>query len=280
MPINEIENLKGAYDAPDDRDYIAEHLLGVETIELPKYVNLNVSSSHDQGRKWSCTAYALSHCVEIQNSLEFKPDKALVDPNEQWANQKLERGAARAEKMDTEGDSLQNALNTYIKYGLYNKNSVLPVEKFEATGYAKIAKTVDEFKKYLAKGYPIYTGSGYHCYPIVGYDDESEEFIAKNSYGDYWGSKKNGTFTLNYSEISGLFTPYIFFDKKDLKMIFKDVSENSPMASSIKFCLDNKIMNGYGTSENAVERLFMPNQAITRAEMSAVIERLYNLLKK
>lgn len=260
----------GAFDIPDDRDYLAIHVLGDNAAELPKSVNLDNTPSHNQGKTWACTAFALAHVVEGANTDEFKMF-AMVDPNEQWANQKFNAGPVRAATMDSEGDSLQNALYTYIKNGLYNKNPDIHVEKFKGTGYAKIENLTSDIKKWLSQGYRIYTGSGNHCFCLVGYNDDDKVFIAKNSYGIKWGKKKNGTFDIPYDDVGKLFTKYIIYDKKDIPMIFKDVSENSPMAKNIKRMLDLGIMRGYGVSENPMERSFMPNQPVTRAELAEVI---------
>ena len=54
-------------------------------------------------------------------------------------------------------------------------------------------------------------------------------------------------------------------------MITKDVSENSPMAGNIKRMINLGIMRGYGISDNPLERLFMPDKPITRAEAAEVL---------
>jgi hypothetical protein len=199
--------------------------------------------------------------MEIMNTIEFAM-QALADPEEQWANQKYERG--NPEYMEKEGDSLQNALNALLKYGLNNKSPDIKLDKFRITGYAKILNTNDDIKKWLARGYPVYTGAGRHCFCIVGYHDGLQAFQAKNSL-------KADPFDIKYDETGKLFSKYILHDKIDMSMLFKDVSENSPMASSIKRVADLGIMRGYGNSDNPLERLFMPDKALTRAEVCVII---------
>lgn len=275
--LDEIKDAHGAIDLPDVRDYSAVHLFGEPDVELPKSVNLNNVPSHNQDRTMHCTAYAITHCEEILNTIEHQM-QALADPEEQWANQKFERG--NPSFMEKEGDSLQNALNTLLKYGLNNKSTDIKVDKFKITGYAKIANNIDTVKRWLAKGYPIYTGSGNHCYALVGYHDGLQEFIAKNSYGPKWGKNGDGTFGVGYSEFSKLFSKYILYDVKDIPMIYQDVSENSPMAEAIKFCLKAGLMRGYGPSDIATERKFLPDQPVTRAELAQVINNLCTYLKQ
>lgn len=274
--LDEIKKFKGAYESPDDRDYIASHILGDPDIELPTSVNLDNVPSHSQGKTMHCTAYGVSHIVEIMNTKEFnKP--ALVDPEEQWANQKYDKGGN--ESMEDRGDSLRHALDVYIQKGLNNKSSEIPIPTYNADTYASVLKTAQDMKKWLARGFPVYTGSINHAFCVVGYDDTKKVFIAKNSFGAEWGKKKNGTFEINYDDVtSKLFTPYVIFDKKDIPMIFQDVSESSPMADDIKFCLDKGLVKGYGSDPDPKKRLFKPDQPVTRAEMASMMSKVYKAL--
>lgn len=277
MPINEaMESSGGAFDVPSEKDYQAIHLFGALQLDLPDRVNLNVSPSHNQGKSMHCTGYAATHYEEIMNTLEFHM-QALADPEEQFSNQKYQAGPVRAAEMDKEGDSLQNAMTALSIHGLNNKNPSIPVDKYQITNYARIEKTIDVIKSWLAKGFPIYTGSGNHCYLIVGYEEANKVLIWKNSYGPKWGPRGDGTSTINYSDIDMLFSCYIFYDKQDMNMIYKDVSDKSPMAKNIKRMLDLGIMRGYGTSNNAIERSFLPDKPVTRAE---VAELMGNLIDK
>lgn len=141
--LEEIKDLKGAVDQPDARDYSAEHLFGTPDVELPSSVNLDKAPSHDQGKSWHCTSYALVHMMEILNTIEHQM-QASCSPEEQWANQKYERGGLAS--MEWEGDSLQNALRTLVKYGLNNKSPSIPVEKFLITGYAFVENKISSVK--------------------------------------------------------------------------------------------------------------------------------------
>lgn len=276
MALEEVKNSLGAFDAPSIDDFKADHILGAEEAGLPAWVNMNMVPSHDQGSSWHCTAYALCHVHEILNTKEFA-EKVKMDPEEQWANQCNRRGVPPT---ISGGDTLQNALLTLVKNGLNNgANPGIPLKKFEATGFALVDKDVLKFKRYLALGFPIYTGWNQHCFPLVGYDDGEQRFIAKNSYGEKWGARGDGTFDIPYKDIDKLFSGYIVYDKKDLKMIFQDVSEKSPMASAIQFVLDKNLMMGYGDASSPQERSFRPDQPMTRAEVATVLERFYNLLK-
>lgn len=60
-----------------------------------------------------------------------------------------------------------------------------------------------DFFFYRGGVYATSTGTlaGYHAVLIVGFDDEAEAFLVKNSWGDQWG--EDGYFRIAYSEVSG-----------------------------------------------------------------------------
>jgi len=285
----------GCKDVPDNRDFQAEHVLGNTTIILPEEVNLLNISVHNQGKTNHCTSYGLTHIHEILNTVEFSREVEL-DPEEQWHNQKEYPGTAKEDS----GDSLQSALASLKRYGL-SYNDGKGYKQLFIENYAVINKTIGDFKGWLSKGFPIYTGTavtstnytkakttgiwggldganvGGHCIAIVGYNKDG--FVALNSYGPDWGKYGNGIFIIKYDDVKYLFTSYIIYDRTDIEYIFKDVAINSPMAESIKWALDNKIVNGYGDDPDPKKRFFKPNEPITRAEQIAIIKRLYDLIK-
>lgn len=222
--------------------------------------------SHNQARTLHCTSYALTHVVEIQNTLEHNT-KVKLDPEEQWGHQLRPPVDLQPPALENMGDSLQHALKCYLALGLHNiNNPEVGVTNFTATGYVWLPKTVEDFKKWLASGYPIFTGQWAHAFAVVGYDENKKTFMCKNSLAA-------DPFTIDYSDVTKLFTPYIFYDKQDLTMIYKDVSTKSPMAKNIQRMLDLGLMKGYGadTIADPKERFFMPNQPVTRAELAEVM---------
>ena len=276
-------------DLPSIKDFIAEHILGSYAGgDLPQKVDLyNLDHTHNQGYTNKCTAYALTHCFEILNTLDLKI-KVKADPDEQWENQK--KFPATAD--DSVGDYLQSALESLRKFGfnIYNKN-------YTIDGYARIDKSVLSIKQWLSRGFPVYTGatinSGIdsnarntgvydfnltgneygHCFLIVGYDDISENFILLNSYGDQYGLK--GKVLLPYKNVNKLFTPYVIYDTDDKpveQQIFKDITSKSPCYSEIVWAKENGIVKGYE------DGTFLPDKPLTRAEACVIVKRLYDLL--
>jgi hypothetical protein len=164
-----------------------------------------------------------------------------------------------------------------MHYGLYNKNSQIPLDKYTATSYLKIGDTLEDIQKYLAMGFVIYTGAVQHCFILTGYDNSKNVLIAKNSLGPDWGPYGNGRFDIDYTDIGTLFSKYIIYNRQPMNMIFKDVSTLSPMAANIKRMRDLGLMRGFGTSDDPLQRLFMPEKPITRAEAA---ELMGNLIDK
>lgn len=278
--LDEVKDFKGAYDQPSPNDFKAQHILGAPLVlvqNLPKKVNMNdLVPSDNQGASLHCTAYGLTHIHRILNSIEFAIQISM-NPEEQWGNQCTVKGIPVNSYV---GDSLQNALNALSKFGLKNVENSKGPKVFQITGFADISHDVTTAKQWLASQMPIYTGWKDHCFALVGYSDENQCFIAKNSYGPKWGIKGDGTFDISYSDLAKLFTFYIIYDKPDLPMIFKDVSENSAMAPQIKRIRDLGLMKGYGDSENFEERFFRPEQQITRAEQAVLTSNFLDLLEK
>ena len=231
-------------DFPDIRDYFAEHILGRYTggsDSLPQTYSLadKISAVHNQEFSLKCTAYSLTHIFEIMNTIDTSA-KLIFNPDEQWNNQK-ETGAS-----DYSGDYLQNALKTLQKKGLRYVDSNNNVKIYTIDGYAQINKTIKDYKEWLYRGYPIYTGAiindimdkncklkgnlDYnffnsenqygHCFCIIGYDDVNKRFICLNSYGKSYANQ--GMFYLSYSDVNRLFTSYIIYDTKDGKIESKE----------------------------------------------------------
>jgi len=287
------ENHKGLLFREDARDFQSEHILGdlgnvKESVDMGKYLD-----AHNQGSTLHCTSYGLTHVMEILNSIEHHIGIRL-DPEEQWQNQLVDPGTAR----ESFGDFFISALKSLQLFGLSEKHSDVVPEKFRINSYAAVYPNIITMKKHLSAGLPIYTGcvsmkttwslakstgyipsyngipSGGHAFAIIGYKDDY--FIALNSYGSTWGKWGNGTFRIRFSDMPDLSGKYIVYDLQDIPMIFRDVSEKSPFASSIKKALLKGVFKGYDSDniEDPKDRLFMPDKGVSRAELSALFDRL------
>ena len=286
----------GCTDTPDDRDFSATHVLGAPNSPSPDSIDLLNTESHNQGQTRRCTAYALTHVHEILQRIEHQ-FKIELDADEQWKNQRP-GGATEAG-----GDSLQNALSTLAKNGLKDNYGKTEDGFFRITKYAKVDQSFDGWKARLAQKLPIFTGAivtatnfvnakktGYftgndgrrkdgHAFAVVGY--ENDELVCLNSADRKWGFFRNGTFKIKRKDWTGIFSGYVLYDKQDLEMIFRDVSENSPFAKEIKEMLDYNIMKGDNNSTipDAKDRFFRPNAPVTRGELAVILSNFRKSLK-
>jgi len=279
-------------DKPDERDYRAEHLLGAVEGTTPPIELKMMTKADDQGNTNHCTTYGTYHVGRILNEIErqMHNDYLHGKPEEGWKLQ-LAYGTGSEE----DGDYVQTALKSIVKNGLICNEGTFTIDK-----YARIMHK--DIRYYIAKGYPIITSAdvtktnfksltfahnkgvwsgidgpvvGGHCFAIIGF---KEGYLwALNSWGDDWGYFKDGTFLIKDSDIEKLNSCYILHDHKDIAMIFRDVSDKSPHAEGIKWCLEHKIALGYDADKipNPAERFFMPEKPISRAEMCTMLHRYY-----
>jgi len=268
----------GAVDAPDSRDYLAEQILGKDDIPLPESVKLELKEGN-QGDSVMCTCFSAYHAAQIANEMEHK---STLEPL-------FDKGWELQGKLGTrtsDGDYVQTALKSIVKNGLVTKDGVYKID-----GYARIEKS--DINYWLAKGHAIVTSAlvtktnfkkakhegvwtgadgdrvGGHAFILAGYKPFYK--IASNSYGDTWGKFNDGTFLIPNDKVSDLGTCYVLYDHKDVKYIFKDVTEESPFAEAIQSMKEKGIMNGYGDGS------FLPGQPISRAEVAQVVQNLIEL---
>ena len=149
-------------------------------------------------------------------------------------------------------------------------------QKYRISGYCTLnyankAKRDSCIKQALSSlGYGIVAVShdwfsgGSHCIQIVGWNDESDTYIFKNSWGKDYG--EDGFAKIPKSEIDCAYLPVL----EDIKLPFSDVHEDAWYYKFVKNMYFSGLMKG--TSEDSFE----PDRAITRAEAAALS---YNILK-
>jgi hypothetical protein len=104
-----------------------------------------------------------------------------------------------------------------------------------------------------------------HCIMIVGWNDEKDKYIIKNSWGEKWNG--NGLAEIPKNEIDYV---YLVTDE-ELGLPFKDVKNDAWYYGDIKNVYLGNLMNGISDTE------FCPLQNVTRAEFSTILGRLVNL---
>jgi hypothetical protein len=284
-----MEILGGALWSPDERDYLIEDIVGAAEYNFPESYKIDVLESNQNAQKetyYACTCYSTYHAVQgIQKVLEGI--NLELDYLGGFAKQKT-YGTFK----EGVGDYVRTAFKSVKENGVIVKDGT----KVEVEGYALVGngQTVDheKIKHFISQGnalvttYAIQEGdtsksTGYltpldtkvkflHAVAITGYTKDYA--IISNSLGDKWGKWKDGTFRVKWEHLNLLKGIYILYLKPKVNMIFDDVSEASPHASSIKFVKEQGLMTG---SNNK----FRPEETLTRRELAIVIERLYKLLK-
>lgn len=278
----------GCVPRKDDRDFLAEHILGGPAGDIPERFVMLTKANDQSARKETavaCTCFSTYNVATILNEIEHQKQIEQL-PVDGWELQK------KFGTHSTRGDSLHTAFKSIIQNALKTKDGDYPVK-----AYAKIDNK--DIKYWLSQGYPIITygpvaGGNftqakagkmykpkpnakiqtYHAFAIVGYDNDV--MILLNSYGPSWGKFGDGTFRMKEEDLTGLGAKYILYDVSDVKLIFRDVAEKSPHAEGIIYCLQNNIMVGEGADQepDPLKRLFKPNQAVTRGELATIIKRL------
>lgn len=106
-----------------------------------------------------------------------------------------------------------------------------------------------------------FVGGG-HCICLIGWDDEANTYIIKNSWGKDYG--ENGVKAINKDKIREVFLML----SKEVQLPFTDVKQEDWFYSAVRSANLSGIMTGRTDTE------FVPYENMTRAEMSTVVSRL------
>ena len=227
-------------DLPDQRDFLyaapVENMAALPSSvdlrpECPKTV-------YDQGQLGSCTANAIAGALEFdrikQGLPDFIPSRLFIYYNERVMEGTVgtDSGAQIRDGIKSVG-SIGAPPETDWPYDITEfaaKPSVkaykdAPLDK--AVQYQRVAQVLAQMKGCLASGYPFVYGFtvyasfestqvaqtgivpmpaagekvlGGHAVVAVGYDDNSQRFIVRNSWGPTWGMA--GYFTVPYAYLT------------------------------------------------------------------------------
>jgi C1A family cysteine protease len=220
-------------DLPDHRDKV--YMKKLSLLDLPKVVNLKefCSPIEDQQDIGSCTANAAAGAMEY---LQLKNGKTLTDLSRLFIyyNSRAVQGTTKYDSgasIRTTVKSIVKYGASAEKYWPYNvsKFKYKPTQIAYKDGmnrqvltYERI-ETINQMKDALARGFPFQFGftvyssfmtdmvaktgvadlpvdgdraEGGHAVLCVGYDDVTQRFLIRNSWGCRWGD--GGYFTLPY----------------------------------------------------------------------------------
>ena len=223
---------------PDARDRVLK--ITRKAAALPASVDLRSGCPpvYDQGDLGSCTANAIAAAVEFdqrrQKLSEFTPSRLFIYYNERTIEGTIasDAGAQLRNGIKTvAGDgACSEAMWPYVEEKFADRPTA-PCYKaartHPAVEYSRVAQGLGDLKACLAAGFPfvfgftVYesfesdsvansgiaempddseTALGGHAVMAAGYDDASQRFLIRNSWGTDWGM--GGYFTLPYSYVT------------------------------------------------------------------------------
>jgi C1A family cysteine protease len=225
-------------DIPDQRDYRFRTVLKVPA-RLPRQVDLRplCSKVEDQGQLGSCTANALAGAIEFLVRKDKQPfldfSRLFIYYNERVIEHTVNSDSGAMIRDGIKTLAKQGACNEKSWPYDISKFKTRPgpacyqeALEHQITSYHRIL-TLDQMRACLAEGFPfvfgftVYEGFetqevartgivnmpspreqvlGGHAVLAVGYDDSTERFIVRNSWGSGWGIK--GYFTMPYKYLS------------------------------------------------------------------------------
>jgi len=260
-----------ALDETDPKDWTDERLMGAQTFlggekqadgEYPDSNMFNGYATKQKGQ--SCTSHGLTGVIQtmFRFGVEFKDHKdnilGIIDgqPARLWEDQQVKWEGTEGSADKNKGDYLTNALKTCIVRGVpVTINGQVVIVKIK--GYARLKS--NEVDKWLAKGFPVFTGSrwfyqkignfyrsfdkngylfesgrdgGGHAWYIVGkktlgYREKYKpikRYLMVNSHGLLWGLFRSGTAYVSEEKLRRCFSKYIV----DIDWVFLEAQLNEP----------------------------------------------------
>jgi len=227
-------------DIPDQRDFMyAAPIVNMAALPASTDLRPNCPKEvYDQGQLGSCTANAIAGALEfdqIKQALPtFTPSRLFIYYNERVMEHTADSdsGAQIRDGIKTVG-KIGACPETDWPYDIAKFTEKPPAPAFKdaplgkALQYQRVPQVLNQMKGCLASGYPFVFGFtvyesfesdqvaktgvasmpatdeqvlGGHAVLAVGYDDSSQRFIVRNSWGPGWGMV--GYFTLPYAYLT------------------------------------------------------------------------------
>jgi C1A family cysteine protease len=222
-------------DRPDHRDYIFPTLPKASAAKVD--LRANDQPIYDQGDLGSCTANAIAAAyafdLKKQSKPVFAPSRLFIYYNERVLENSVpyDAGAYIRDGIKSINVSgvCQETMWPYIQTkfaSLPPKTCYTEAAKHKSVLYQRVTQTLDQMKAVLNSGLPFTVGFyvyysflaagtnggivpmpsrydqllGGHAVLVVGYDDSTQRFIMRNSWGTSWGDK--GYFYMPYAYLT------------------------------------------------------------------------------
>ncbi len=155
---------------------------------------------------------------------------------------------------------------------LQEQASKYKLKGYASIGYADRKRKDNAIKDALTKynrGLVSVSNSyfgGSHCIVLVGWNDKTDSYKIKNSWGKAYGD--NGFAEIPKDAINAVYVPLF----EDIKLPFADVSENDWFFKDVKSMYFSDMMKGTD------DTTFEPHKPMTRAEMATMTNRMLKLI--
>ena len=223
-------------DVPDQRDIMFS--LPKKMKKLPTKVDLRTDkvAIFDQGSLGSCTANAISTAFAFelvkQNDPLFVPSRLFIYYNTRLLEGNVDRDSGATLRNTIKSiNKVGTCEEKYWPYAIEKfknkptESSYKDADGNKAIKYERLTRSLYDFKSCLASGHPFVCGFavyesfqtkevaktgkmpmpgpnerslGGHAVIVMGYDDETECFIVRNSWGTKWGDKGHFYMPYNY----------------------------------------------------------------------------------
>jgi C1A family cysteine protease len=194
---------------------------------------------YDQGQLGSCTANGIAAAFEFdllkQQAADFMPSRLFIYYNERAMEGTVDSDSGAMIRDGIKSVSKQGVCHEdEWKYDISAfaqkppDNLYTEALSHKVTSYQRVPRVLNQMKGCLAHGYPFVLGFsvyesfesqevattgevpmpdianeqllGGHCVLAVGYDDATQRFLCRNSWGEGWGD--GGYFTMPYAYLT------------------------------------------------------------------------------
>jgi len=239
LTIHKIQRFGWIPDLPDQRDFLYAAPAPYQS-KVPKSVDLRTQCPpvYDQGQLGSCTANAIAGAIEFDqkkaNLTEFTPSRLFI-----YFNERTMEGTVNSDSGAQIRDGIKSVATlgappeSDCPYNIAAFTKKPPAKAYSDAKqhlivlYQRLIQELGTLKGCLASGFPFVFGFtcyesfegqavaksgilpmpsssekivGGHAVLCVGYDDASQHFLVRNSWGPAWGIK--GYFKMPYAYLT------------------------------------------------------------------------------
>lgn len=227
-------------DLPDARDHLyAAPMAMLKKLPAAVDLQSKFPPPYDQGDLGSCTGNAIAGAIQFgrrkqKQKPDFTPARLFIYYNERAIEGTVNVDSGAQIRDGIKSVVKQGACTEKTWPYQITQFTVKPpppafkeASKYQVTSYSRLTQTLTQLKGCLASGYPFVFGFtvyesfespavaksgvmpmpaasekvlGGHPVVAAGYDDKSQRFIVRNSWGSKWGQK--GYFTMPYAYIT------------------------------------------------------------------------------